>query len=104
MKFETKIPRRKFLKVSAISGACLALGYMTILGEEPKIVNLNLVSGEPGTALNPFIFIDSSGKITLYKGKEIVKRNVPSEIAVEELINLLKENDVWIEQQQLLTN
>ena len=38
------------------------------------------------------------GRITLYKGKEIVKRNVPSEIAVEELVNLLKENEVWIEQ------
>jgi (E)-4-hydroxy-3-methylbut-2-enyl-diphosphate synthase len=43
------------------------------------------------------------GRITLYKGKEIVKRNVPSEIAVEELVNLLKENNVWIEQ-QVLTN
>ena len=38
-----------------------------------------------------------------YKGKEIVKRNVPSDIAVEELINLLKENDVWIEQ-EVFTN
>jgi (E)-4-hydroxy-3-methylbut-2-enyl-diphosphate synthase len=39
------------------------------------------------------------GKITLYKGKEVVKRNVPSEVAVEELINLLKENGAWIELQ-----
>jgi (E)-4-hydroxy-3-methylbut-2-enyl-diphosphate synthase len=37
------------------------------------------------------------GKITLYKGKEIVKRNVNSDIAVDELINLLKENEAWIE-------
>jgi len=37
------------------------------------------------------------GKITLYKGKEIIKRNVNSEIAVEELINLIKENNAWIE-------
>src|SRR5678809_1816453 len=37
------------------------------------------------------------GRITLYRGKEVVKKNVPSEIAVEELVNLLKENDVWIE-------
>ncbi|MDE3182328.1 MAG: xanthine dehydrogenase family protein molybdopterin-binding subunit [Bacteroidota bacterium] len=66
MKFESKIPRRKFLKVSAISGAFLALGYISIFGEEPKIVNLNLINDEPGTALNPFIFIDSRGKITLY--------------------------------------
>jgi (E)-4-hydroxy-3-methylbut-2-enyl-diphosphate synthase len=39
------------------------------------------------------------GKITLYKGKEIVKRNVDSEIAVSELIELLKENSAWIDPQ-----
>ena len=44
------------------------------------------------------------GRITLYKGKEVVKRNVPSEIAVEELVNLLKENDVWVEPQRLVPN
>ncbi|MGN6533801.1 MAG: flavodoxin-dependent (E)-4-hydroxy-3-methylbut-2-enyl-diphosphate synthase, partial [Ginsengibacter sp.] len=37
------------------------------------------------------------GKITLYKGKEVVKRNIPETIAVEELISLLKENNVWVE-------
>ena len=37
------------------------------------------------------------GKITLYKGKEVVKRNVNSEVAVEELINLIKENEAWVE-------
>jgi (E)-4-hydroxy-3-methylbut-2-enyl-diphosphate synthase len=33
----------------------------------------------------------------LYKGKEVVKRSVDSEVAVAELINLLKENDAWVE-------
>jgi (E)-4-hydroxy-3-methylbut-2-enyl-diphosphate synthase len=37
------------------------------------------------------------GKITLYKGKEVVKRNIPETIAVEELISLLKENNAWVE-------
>ena len=37
------------------------------------------------------------GKITLYKGKEVVKRNVNSDIAVSELIMLLKESDAWVE-------
>ncbi len=37
------------------------------------------------------------GKITLYKGKEIIKRNINAEIAVDELINLIKENGDWIE-------
>ena len=37
------------------------------------------------------------GKITLYKGKDIMKRNIDSEIAVDELITLLKESDAWVE-------
>jgi (E)-4-hydroxy-3-methylbut-2-enyl-diphosphate synthase len=41
------------------------------------------------------------GKITLYKGKEIVKRNVNSDVAVEELILLLKENNAWVETTKL---
>jgi (E)-4-hydroxy-3-methylbut-2-enyl-diphosphate synthase len=37
------------------------------------------------------------GKITLYKGKEVVKRNVESVFAVDELIELIKENGHWVE-------
>ena len=37
------------------------------------------------------------GKITHYKGKEVVKKNVDSEIAVDELIHLLKEHDAWVD-------
>ncbi len=37
------------------------------------------------------------GKITLYKGKEVVKRSVPSEDAVDELINIIREDGQWIE-------
>jgi (E)-4-hydroxy-3-methylbut-2-enyl-diphosphate synthase len=33
----------------------------------------------------------------LYKNKEVVKRNIDSEVAVEELINLLKENGAWVD-------
>ncbi len=36
-------------------------------------------------------------KITLYRGKEVVKRNVPSEKAVDELINLIREDGNWVE-------
>lgn len=38
------------------------------------------------------------GKITLYKGKEVVKRNVPSEKAVDELIELIRQHGDWVEQ------
>ncbi len=37
------------------------------------------------------------GKITLYRGQDVVKRNVPSEQAVDELIELIREDDNWIE-------
>lgn len=37
------------------------------------------------------------GKITLYKGKEVVKRSVPSEQAVDELINIIREDGRWLE-------
>lgn len=37
------------------------------------------------------------GKITLYKGKEVIKRNIDADIAVEALINLIRENGDWIE-------
>jgi (E)-4-hydroxy-3-methylbut-2-enyl-diphosphate synthase len=37
------------------------------------------------------------GKISLYKGKELVQRNVDSKNAVEELITLIKDNNDWID-------
>ena len=37
------------------------------------------------------------GKITLYKGKEVVKKNIASENAVDDLIELIKEHGDWVE-------
>ena len=37
------------------------------------------------------------GVISLYKGKELVKRNISSKNAVDELIHLIKDNDDWID-------
>jgi (E)-4-hydroxy-3-methylbut-2-enyl-diphosphate synthase len=42
------------------------------------------------------------GKITLYRGKEVVKRSVPSEQAVDELINLIREDGKWLEVKELV--
>ncbi len=38
------------------------------------------------------------GKITLYKGKEVVKKNIPSEEAVDALIGLIMEHGDWVEE------
>ncbi|MBS1632217.1 MAG: flavodoxin-dependent (E)-4-hydroxy-3-methylbut-2-enyl-diphosphate synthase, partial [Bacteroidetes bacterium] len=64
-----------------------------------KIAIMGCIVNGPGEMADAdFGYVGSGpGKITLYKGKEIVKRNINSEIAVEELINLLKESGVWME-------
>ena len=41
------------------------------------------------------------GKITLYKGKEVMKRSVPSERAVDELINIIREDGMWNEPEEI---
>ncbi|MFL5753709.1 MAG: (E)-4-hydroxy-3-methylbut-2-enyl-diphosphate synthase [Bacteroidia bacterium] len=41
------------------------------------------------------------GKISLYKGKEVVKKNVSSENAVDELIDLIRENGDWVERSEV---
>ena len=40
------------------------------------------------------------GKITLYKGQEVVKKGISEEQALDELINIIKENGQWIEPMQ----
>ncbi len=43
------------------------------------------------------------GKITLYKGQDVVKRAVPSENAVDELIEIIREDGNWIEPEMVLS-
>ncbi len=64
-----------------------------------KIAIMGCIVNGPGEMADAdFGYVGSGpGKITLYRGKEIMKKNINSEVAVDELINLLKENDVWIE-------
>ncbi|MEO7394825.1 MAG: (E)-4-hydroxy-3-methylbut-2-enyl-diphosphate synthase, partial [Chitinophagaceae bacterium] len=64
-----------------------------------KIAIMGCIVNGPGEMADAdFGYVGSGiGKITLYKGKDVMKRNVNSEVAVEELINLIKENDAWVE-------
>ena len=64
-----------------------------------KIAIMGCIVNGPGEMADAdFGYVGSGpGKITLYRGKEVVKRNINSEVAVDELINLLKENEVWID-------
>ena len=64
-----------------------------------KIAIMGCIVNGPGEMADAdFGYVGSGpGKITLYKGKDVMKRNVPSEIAVSELIQLLKDNEAWVE-------
>lgn len=62
-----------------------------------KIAIMGCIVNGPGEMADAdFGYVGSGpGKITLYKGKEVVKRNIDSAGAVEQLIDLLKENGAW---------
>ena len=64
-----------------------------------KIAIMGCIVNGPGEMADAdFGYVGSGpGKITLYRGKEVVKKNINSDVAVDELINLLKDSDVWIE-------
>jgi (E)-4-hydroxy-3-methylbut-2-enyl-diphosphate synthase len=65
-----------------------------------KIAVMGCIVNGPGEMADAdFGYVGSGpGKITLYKGKEVMKKNVESEVAVAELIQLLKDNEAWIDQ------
>ena len=66
-----------------------------------KIAIMGCIVNGPGEMADAdFGYVGSGvGKITLYKGKEVMKRNIDSAIAVDELIQLLKEHNAWIDPQ-----
>jgi (E)-4-hydroxy-3-methylbut-2-enyl-diphosphate synthase len=66
-----------------------------------KIAIMGCIVNGPGEMADAdFGYVGSGvGKITLYKGKEVMKRNIDSAIAVDELILLLKEHNAWVDPQ-----
>ena len=57
-----------------------------------------IVNGPGEMADADFGYVGSGkGKITLYKGQEVVKRGVPSDNAVNELIEIIKADGCWVE-------
>jgi (E)-4-hydroxy-3-methylbut-2-enyl-diphosphate synthase len=64
-----------------------------------KIAIMGCIVNGPGEMADAdFGYVGSGvGKITLYKGKEVMKRNIDSAVAVDELILLLKEHNAWVE-------
>jgi len=64
-----------------------------------KIAIMGCIVNGPGEMADAdFGYVGSGpGKITLYRGKDVIKRNIESTIAVEELIGLLKDNGAWVD-------
>ena len=64
-----------------------------------KIAIMGCIVNGPGEMADAdFGYVGSGpGKITLYRGKDVVKKSVDSDIAVEELVQLLKDSDAWVE-------
>ncbi|AFN74564.1 4-hydroxy-3-methylbut-2-en-1-yl diphosphate synthase [Melioribacter roseus P3M-2] len=64
-----------------------------------KIAIMGCIVNGPGEMADAdYGYVGSGpGKITLYRGKDIVKRNIKSEYALDELIELIKEDGNWIE-------
>jgi (E)-4-hydroxy-3-methylbut-2-enyl-diphosphate synthase len=64
-----------------------------------KIAIMGCIVNGPGEMADAdFGYVGAGpGKVHLYLGKEIVSKNIPSEIADEKLIELIKENGKWVD-------
>lgn len=87
------ISRRNFLRISGMSGAALTIGfYLPALGKDTTKIIRGDVADELGIALNAFITIDTSGKVTLYNHRSEMGQGafqvVPQMIAEELEVNL----------------
>ncbi|MBK8552513.1 MAG: (E)-4-hydroxy-3-methylbut-2-enyl-diphosphate synthase [Ignavibacteria bacterium] len=63
-----------------------------------KIAIMGCIVNGPGEMADAdYGYVGSGpGKITLYKGRDVVKKSINAETAVDELINLIKENGDWV--------
>lgn len=93
------ISRRKFLKLSGLTGVALTLGYyLPADAKEPKLITA-FDADNQGIELNSWIYIDVSGKVTLYSHRaemgQGVYQSIPQIIAEELHVDLDKVNIVF---------
>ena len=90
MKTRHNIPRREFLKLSAVSGTFLAVGCSPMSGKQSPV---NLRDGKP-FELNQYITIETSGKVTLFNHRPEMGQgtfqSVPMVLAEELEVNIDK--------------
>jgi (E)-4-hydroxy-3-methylbut-2-enyl-diphosphate synthase len=68
-----------------------------------KIAVMGCIVNGPGEmADSDYGYVGSrKGRVTLYKGQDVIKRDVDETVALEELIMLIKENGDWKEEKAL---
>ncbi|MFV5701333.1 molybdopterin cofactor-binding domain-containing protein [Flavobacterium sp. XS2P12] len=93
------ISRRKFLKLSGLTGVALTLGYyLPADAKEPKLITA-FDAENRGIELNSWIYIDVSGKVTLFSHRaemgQGVYQSIPQIIAEELHVDLNKVNIVF---------
>jgi (E)-4-hydroxy-3-methylbut-2-enyl-diphosphate synthase len=64
-----------------------------------KIAIMGCIVNGPGEMADAdYGYVGSGpGKITLYKGKEVVKKSINTELAVDQLIDLIRLDGNWVE-------
>jgi (E)-4-hydroxy-3-methylbut-2-enyl-diphosphate synthase len=64
-----------------------------------KIAIMGCIVNGPGEMADADYGFVGSGvdKITLYRGKDIVRRNISAKFAVNSLIEIIKEDNIWVE-------
>lgn len=67
-----------------------------------KIAIMGCIVNGPGEMADAdYGYVGSGpGRITLYRGREVVKKNVPTPQAVDELIQLIRDDGSWVEEQK----
>jgi len=96
---ETKtISRRHFLKVSAVTGAVLSLGFYLPASGKPKVIKAAEAEAF-GVELNAWIHIDTTGKVTIFSHRaemgQGVYQSIPQIVAEELEVNLDEVNIVF---------
>lgn len=101
MEVTNSIDRRKFLKITGISGAMLAIGFESLAmapGDDAIVKAMMAEDFIDGTAINPFVIISEDGQITIMATipelGQGINQGIPAIIAEELEVDLSTVNIV----------
>jgi isoquinoline 1-oxidoreductase subunit beta len=99
METKQNVSRRKFLKLTGMSGTVLAIGsYLPAFGKEWRMINAE-DAATAGIELNAFISIDTSGKVTIVNHRAEMGQgtfqSIPQIIAEELEVDITSVNIVF---------